>query len=225
MMFRALVHCANLFILGSFLVRDILWLRALSILAGLCFIGYFTLGPTPSIEPVLWNALFIALNAAQIVLLLRERSPIALTDDEARLHRATFRALARRPCARLLRAGRWRDLAAGEALVEQGEALSRLMVLCTGTLEVLAGDKKLAELHEGRLVGEMCFVAGGVTSARVVASEPSRVLEWDSAALRAMFDRDPSLRDAFTAVVGRDLVHKLRGISGASAARVSLPHE
>lgn len=225
-MVRMLVHCANLLILGSFLVRDILWLRALSVLAGLCFIGYFSFGPAPSIEPVLWNALFIVLNLVQIVLLFRERSPVPLDDDEERLYRATFRAMARRPCARLLRAGRWRELAPGEELVREGEALTRLMVLCHGTLDVLAGDKKLAELHEGRLIGEMCFVAGGVTSARVVAAERTRVLEWDAAALRALFERDPSLRDAFTAVIGRDLVHKLRTVSGASASyRASMPHE
>lgn len=225
-MFRILVHCANLLILGSFLVRDILWLRALSILAGLCFIGYFSLGPTPSIEPVLWNTLFIVLNLVQIVLLFRERSPVALSDDEELLYRATFRAMARRPCARLLRAGHWRELAAGEELVRQGEPLARLMVVCRGALDVVAGDRKVAELHEGRLIGEMCFVAGGVTSARVVAATPTRVLEWNADQLRALFDRDPTLRDAFTAVIGRDLVHKLRTVSAAKQhARASMPHQ
>ena len=178
-MLHVLIHLGNVLILGSFLVRDILWLRSLSILAGLCFIGFFTFGPTPSREPVVWNVVFIVLNVAQIARLLHERRPVVLTDDEEKLHRAVFRTLARRACARLFRAGRWLTLEGGDELVAQGEALARLIVLASGTLRVEVGGRTLAELHEGRLVGEMCFVAGGVTSASVVASERARVLEWD----------------------------------------------
>lgn len=223
-MLHSLIHLGNVLVLASFLVRDILWLRLLSILAGLSFVGFFTFGPSPAREPVAWNVVFIALNVVQIAMLLRERRPVVLTDDEEKLHRVVFRGLARRACRRLFRAGRWLTLDAGDVLVAQGEALARLVVLASGTLRVEAEGRTLAELHEGRLVGEMCFVSGGVTSARVVANEPTRVLEWDSAKLRELLDRDPALREGFTAVIGRDLVHKLRS-SSQPTSRTSLPHE
>ena len=50
-----LIHVANVLILGSFLVRDILWLRALSVLGGICFMLYFLFGsPTVLWAPVGW---------------------------------------------------------------------------------------------------------------------------------------------------------------------------
>ena len=78
-MLHLLINAANLLILASFLVRDILWLRMLSILAGFCFMGYAGLDPIPKLEPMIWNGLFITLNVVQVVRLLLERRPVLCT--------------------------------------------------------------------------------------------------------------------------------------------------
>ena len=90
---RALIHLGNVLVLCSFLVRDILWLRALSILAGLSFLVYFGTSTPPVWEPVGWNLVFLSLNLVQIVRLLRERRPVQFAPDELALYTTCFRAL------------------------------------------------------------------------------------------------------------------------------------
>lgn len=63
-------HLAFALIAFSFLVRDILWLRALSIAASLA--SY--LAPSNPLWIVIrWNVVFIGLNLVQIAILFRER--------------------------------------------------------------------------------------------------------------------------------------------------------
>jgi len=71
---RLLVHGANVLFLGAYLIRDILWLRSLTIIGGLALFPYYVWGnPTPLYEPIAWNTVFILINAIQIFRLLRER--------------------------------------------------------------------------------------------------------------------------------------------------------
>ena len=58
------LHGANILILCSFLVRDILALRLLSIGAGILFCTYFF--AHDMMEPIVWNTLFSIVNVVQI---------------------------------------------------------------------------------------------------------------------------------------------------------------
>jgi hypothetical protein len=203
-----LVHLANVLLLLSFLVRDILWLRLLNVLAGLAFIAYFA--ALPAWAPVGWNGLFLLINAAQIWRLILERRPVRLSAEERALHQLAFRALTPREFARLLGIGRWAEAAAGERLVAEGVVLDRMLVLCAGAADVVAGGARVAQLGPGQLVGEMGFLTGARTSAEVVACGPVRYLALPAGALRGLFGKHPELRAAMQAVIGSDLVAKLR---------------
>jgi hypothetical protein len=205
---ESLVHVANVLLLASFLVRDILWLRLLNVLAGVAFIVYFAAQPVWA--PVGWNGLFLLINVVQIWRLFLERRPVRLSAEELALHQLTFRALTPREFSRLLGIGRWADAPAGERLVEQGVVLDRILVLCSGGADVVVGASRVAQLRPGQLVGEMGFLTGAKTSACVVAREPVRYLALPAAALRALFQKHPELRAAMQAVIGSDLVAKLR---------------
>jgi hypothetical protein len=68
-----LINIANgLFILG-YLVRDLLWLRALSLAGACCLALYFGLRPEPIMQVVYWNVFFALLNAVWIIRLACER--------------------------------------------------------------------------------------------------------------------------------------------------------
>lgn len=69
----ALIYIANGLNLISYFVRDILHLRALTIIAVFCLALYFSSRPEPLMEVVFWNLFFIALNAFQIGRILSER--------------------------------------------------------------------------------------------------------------------------------------------------------
>ncbi len=69
-----LVHIANLLYLASYLMRDLIRLRVLTVVAAFCLIPYFYLQPTPLTAPICWNLFFIALNVGWIVRLVREKT-------------------------------------------------------------------------------------------------------------------------------------------------------
>lgn len=68
-----LIHAANAIYLLSYVIRDILWLRLLTVLAALCLVGYFALRPEPLAAVIVWNLIFIALNLAWVLRLMAER--------------------------------------------------------------------------------------------------------------------------------------------------------
>jgi len=204
------IHLANVLLLASFLVRDILWLRLLNVLAGVAFIVYFAAASPPSWAPVGWNALFLAINVVQIQRLLMERRPIRLRADELSLYQLAFRTLTQREFSRLLSIARWEDAGPGDRLVEQGVRLDCMLVLFSGTTDVVVGSARVAQLRPGQLVGEMGFLTNATTSAAVVATEPTRYLALPCEALRALFKKHPELRAAMQSVIGTDLVQKLK---------------
>lgn len=74
----ALIYVANGLYLLSYLVRDILHLRVLTITAATCLALYFASRPEPLMQVVCWNIVFIALNLFQICRILWERHRNAL---------------------------------------------------------------------------------------------------------------------------------------------------
>jgi len=69
-----LLCAANLVYLVSYAVRDVVLLRALTIVGASCLILYFWLRPDPLMGPVYWNLVFIGLNGYGIVTRWRRRN-------------------------------------------------------------------------------------------------------------------------------------------------------
>lgn len=204
------IHIANAILLCSYLVKDILWLRVFTVLAGLVVLGYYAWMPMPLWPAIAWNVVFAAINLRQIQLLLRERRPVTLRPDELRLYQLAFRRLTEREFAKLLAIGQWKEFQPGERIVQRGEALHQLIVLLSGRVRVEADGKDLAELRAGCLVGEMSFVTGEVPKADVVAMAPTCTVWWQDEVLRKLLGTNAELRAAVQQVIGEDLISKLR---------------
>lgn len=58
----ALVSVANVFYLMSYSVRDILWLRILTVVGGTLLLPYYYLQTEPLWAPFGWNLVFLAIN-------------------------------------------------------------------------------------------------------------------------------------------------------------------
>lgn len=69
-----LIHIANLLYLASYIMRDVVRLRVLTVVAASCLIPYFYLQPRPLTAAIGWNLFFIALNVGWIVRLVREKA-------------------------------------------------------------------------------------------------------------------------------------------------------
>jgi hypothetical protein len=210
-----LIHVANVLYVISYLVKDILWLRLLTVVAGSVLLAYYVLLPVPLWAAIGWNVVFLAINLRQIRVLLLERRPVRLTPDELRLHQLAFRSLSQREFAKLLRIARWESVAADHRFVSKGEPLDRIMVIADGRACVVIAGAPGVELRPGCFVGEMSYLTGQTPNADVVATEPTRLVTWPQSELKAFLGSDAELRAIVQMAIGEDLVAKL-GYSRAS---------
>ena len=87
-------HLAFGLIAFSYLVKDIMYLRLLSIIASLfgCFFNY-TVPAEPMWLPIGWNLLFVAVNLYHIGILLYEKRPIKMDGKNTELYHTLFQNL------------------------------------------------------------------------------------------------------------------------------------
>jgi CRP/FNR family cyclic AMP-dependent transcriptional regulator len=82
---------------------------------------------------------------------------------------------------------------AGDVLVREGEPGNELMLLLEGTADVQVGGKTVNQMGPGEYFGELSLLDGGLRSADVVASSPTRVLTVGHAAFTQVMNSEPSL--------------------------------
>ena len=204
-------HLANLLYVVSYLVTDILWLRALAVLGGLSSLTWTLTTPTPSATFIGWTLVYNTINIVQIGRLWRERRPIRLGAEEQVLYAAAFRTLTPREFQRLLTVGTWQAAPARAVLIEEGASPGRMLVLASGRAAVKVHGREVATLHPGQFAGEMSFLTGAPTTAAVEIVEPARFVSWATPDLERFLGKHPELRAALQLVIGRDLAAKLVG--------------
>ena len=210
-----LIHVANVLYLLAFTVRDVLWLRSLSVAASAFLLPYFYFQPVPLMTPIYWNIAFTALNLFWIVKLVLERRPVTLNDDEQHLCELVFRTMTPREMIKILTLAEWKRAAAGECFVAQGAHLDRLMVIFSGSACVEYEGRNVAELAPGRFVGSISYLTEETAPANIVALEPTRYVCWSKARLKAYMKKNPDLHGALQSTLAVDLTRWL----GASWAR------
>ncbi|MGM0593799.1 MAG: Crp/Fnr family transcriptional regulator [Pseudomonadota bacterium] len=209
MFFVYLFFFANLLFCLAYVVRDMLWLRAITICAASCTLPYFYFQSEPLYSAMGWQLAFIVINAVNLTVLLLERRPLPLTKEQRWLHEHIFRSMNAREMVRVLNDGRRHSLEAGEVLVRRGEHIKRLILLIDGQAEARVDGHFKATLQPGDFVGEMSFVTGEPTSADVVARSHTEYIVWDSDVIQTLFGRHPDIKDSMHGILGMDMARKL----------------
>ena len=123
-----------------------------------------------------------------------------------------FKGFTRDGANRLLKSGDIKQYAAGDVLLNEGDAADRVLLLLTGGLEVFVErdgkDLVLTETKPGTVVGELAVLCGIPRSASVRAQDNSAVLEWSDEAFRTLLLRDPHLSQRIFGQILRTLVEK-----------------
>lgn len=202
------VHLALLFYVLGFLVRDELILRGM-ILTGTAFyiLYYYFAADTP-----LWDAIFASVvigtvNAAMIIVIIRERSTIGMSPEMLRLYQL-FETLTPGQFRRIMRCAQWRVAGEDERLCEQGVAPEYLYFIAEGEM-TLTKDARSVRTSNGAFVGEIAFLLKGVASASVDLDRGTEYVRWPHTDLRRMMRKSPALSNALTALFNRDLARKL----------------
>jgi CRP-like cAMP-binding protein len=204
-------HLANALLLISYAVKEILWLRLVTCIAGLSALAaLWRAEPAPPHAAFVWQLTFFAINIARLAQLVHERRPVPLPPDAKRLATSVFPTLRPRELLRLLAVGEILEHAPGTRLVEKGTTLDHLAVVIDGTARVELVDARTVELAHGAFIGELSYLTGKPPAADVVAAGPLRVVRWPTASLRSYLAAHPDTRAVMQLVLGSDLATKLR---------------
>jgi hypothetical protein len=212
------IHIANVLYLLSYSVRDILWLRILTVVAIFtAFPYYFSCSERgPLWDVIAWQSLFATVNIFQIVLLVRERWPVTLQGIEREIYEKVFRSLTPGEFRKLLTQADWRDVEPGTRLVREGEVVDEMLLLCEGEADVVVGEKVVAGLGAGQFIGEMSFLTQEKASANVDARTHAKLVGWQQDKLKAFLERQTGLDYKLRGTLGQDMVRKLKAAAQRS---------
>ncbi|MGB3519787.1 MAG: cyclic nucleotide-binding domain-containing protein [Elainellaceae cyanobacterium] len=113
----------------------------------------------------------------------------------------------------LLTSGQHRHLTAGQMLIQEGESIDALYLILTGTFAVCVqalGNREVAHLSVGELVGEMSFVEDRPPSATVQALEDASVWAIPRLMLTAKLSQDVAFASHFYRALSILLSDRLR---------------
>ncbi|MES0825830.1 Crp/Fnr family transcriptional regulator [Ruegeria sp. SCP11] len=215
-----LVNTANVFYLISYSVRDIFWLRVLSVIGAAILLPYYYLQSTPLWAPIGWNLFFTGINIFWIVRLLLERRPVPFTDAERHLYEIALRNFSERDAYKLLKMGVTKDVPAGTQILTQGNHVDSLSLIMEGEVDVEMNGDSMDRLGEGRFLGGTAFLSKSQdfkAPVTVTALKPSRVIEWKMPHLTAELQQQPELAISIEASLGLEISRFLQ------TARLQMP--
>ena len=187
-------HLAFGLIAFSFLVKDILWLRLVSVLASLFSVFYNWVIP---IEPMWiaigWNFIFILLNLYHIAVIIYEKRPVQMSPKHKELYETMFKEMTPVEFLKITKIADWVHFKSGEVITQQKHAVETLNLIYNGTVDVAVDSKKVAELKDGQFVGEMSFLTEKPATATCITKHDTELLVWKQEQFKELLKRNPSL--------------------------------
>jgi hypothetical protein len=197
------LHIANIMILCSFLVKDILVLRLLSIVAAMFFCLYFW--HFEQYEPIIWNLVFSIVNVTQIGMLWFKRRKIPLLLEEQFLKDRVFPDLLPLEIRNLYQCATRKSLTVGEQL-KQTSSLSLLM---DGNLLLQDGNQLVHHLQPGQFIGIKGYISREETHQNADANTEVVYLQWMTEELRAWSEQSPKRHNLLLSALSKDLLLKM----------------
>ena len=203
-------HLAFGLIAFSFLVKDIFWLRIVSILASLFSVLYnFYIPVDPMWLAINWNFVFIAVNLYHIGVILYEKRAVKMDAKNEELYQTLFKEMTPVEYLKISRAAQWETLKPGQRLITQGMPVPDLYLIYNGTVDVAIDGAKVAELKDGEFVGEMSFLTEKVATASCIVKYEAQCLVWKQREFKELLKRNPSLYFTIQSVLSGQVSDKL----------------
>jgi len=156
-----------------------------------------------------WEAAFTSVNLVQIMRIAYENVSVRLNQEERDFHAQFLSSLAPYQVRRVLGTGVWLDAEAGTPITSQGEIISHLIFLKSGTCDVLVDDVSVGRCNAGSMIGEISFRSGEGATATVLAREPVRYLALERNALQKLLKADAEISHAIEDISTHSLEFKL----------------
>jgi len=203
-------HAAYTLGILSFVLKDMLWLRLITIVAAsLCVFYNYAAPATPMWVPIYWNSALVGINVIQVAIIFYERRDIVLDEKEKWLYTNVFSNFTPIDFKRLMGAASWKSSQGGETIILEGQEDSDLILITNGKCEVSLPHGAVAELLNGDFVGEMSFLSGKAASATVSAREKVDYIAWDRNKINKLFKKSPALQTAIRTSMSHQLTEKI----------------
>ena len=187
-------HLAFGLIAFSFLVKDILYLRVLSILASLFSVLYnFYIPVEPMWLAINWNIIFVLVNIYHIAVIIYEKRPVKMSSKEKELYETMFRGLSPVEFLKITKIAQWKKFKSPLPIIQQGKPVNDLILIYNGVVDILVNDNKVAELKDGQFVGEMSFLTEKPATATCKVTHNTECLVWPQKDFKDLLKRNPSL--------------------------------
>ncbi len=195
-------------LLASYIMRDILWLRVLTVISLGFEIPYFYFQLEPLWDGIGWDVAFILINVYWIARLVFERRPVHLTGEQKRLWETALHRLHPRHARALFKRATYKSIAPNEIISAPGDTFDELALISEGKVGLRMDGEEIEELGPGHFVGSAAFLEKDLefpTVATIFAAEQTRLMTWNKNELRTLIERDNQLSTAVEATVGLDL--------------------
>ena len=211
-------HLAFGLIAFSFLVKDIFWLRVMSITASLFSIFYNYFIPIePMMIAIFWNGIFIVVNLYHVAILIYEKRPVKMSPKDRELYETMFKSLSPVEYLKITKLANWKKFKKNDKIITQSKPVKDLHLIYNGTVDVVVGIEPVAELKDGQFVGEMSFLTEKPATATCVVRHETECLVWDQQSFKDLLKRNPSLyfsiQSLLSAQVSDALVNSSKKIS------------
>ena len=132
-------HLAFGLIAFSFLVKDILWLRVVSIVASLFSVLYnFYIPVEPMWLAINWNIVFVLVNIYHIAVIIYEKRPVHMDDKNNELYETLFKDLTPVEYLKISKAACWKTYQPDDVVIRQQHLVPDLILIYNGTIDVLS---------------------------------------------------------------------------------------
>ena len=192
----------------ALLIKDILWLRTVMIIAGICVITYGILSSNNVI--VGWNSLFATINIFQVIRILIENKGVKIDENVLDIYNNVFSDMAKREFVRFWKQGQILSANSGDIICKDGVIQEDIFFIINGKVTVRKNEKKIAELSRGHFVAEMGFLTGKPASADVIAGENLRYIMWSYKKLKRFNEINPDFLSKLQLIISKDLTQKLK---------------
>ncbi len=188
----------------SMMMTNMLWLRLLAIASGVAGFIYSTWWLHDPVG-VFWETVFTLVNVVQILIIKYRNVTARFSPDDRDFYERIFPQLEPHQMRRLLKTGHWRTAPAGTELTRQGEVVSHLCFLNTGSVEVQVNGATVGTCPPKSLIGEISIASGQPATATVAAQNEIHYLALERHALHKLMRAEAEIAHAVERSLRRNL--------------------
>lgn len=118
---------------------------------------------------------------------------IQLNEEESKVAGILIHRLKKDRARKVLKLGRFEDVAAGTELAEEGKPVRNFTVILSGRCRIERDGTEIASIGAGALVGELTYATGAPATASVIVDVASRLFRIECDTLRQFLASNPDV--------------------------------